>query len=64
MKNPPCFHNPESKKEIRRLCAEHKIDEILLKDLCEILLGHAGSGRKDGIHYEITDCIDRFIDRN
>lgn len=64
MKPPPCFQDSESKGEIQRLCKENDVDLILLKDLCEIVGQHAGSGRKEGVVAEITECIDRFLDRS
>ena len=63
MNLPPCFEEPESKKVIKELCEENKIDAKLLKDLCEVVLEYSGSGRKEGIPADITNCIDRFIER-
>ena len=63
MGKPSCFVQSESKKEIKRLCNEQKIDLILLEDLSEVISQHSGSGRRVGIDYEISECIDRFISR-
>lgn len=63
MKPPPCFTDGETKSIIRVLCDEHNIDDVLLKDLCEMLQNYSGSGRKEGIVSDITDCIDRYLER-
>lgn len=63
LKPPPCFQDVETKKEIQSLCRSNDIDMTLLKDLCEVLTNHAGAARRDGIMAEITEVIDRFIDR-
>jgi len=60
MKAPPCFEDPESKKIIRKICEEHRIDMDLLKDLCEIVNVHAGSGRRFGLPEDIEAVLDRF----
>ena len=61
MKAPPCFDDPESKKIIRSICEQHRIDMDLLKDLCEIVNVHAGSGRRFGLPEDIEAILDRFI---
>jgi hypothetical protein len=61
MKAPPCFEDPESKKIIRTICQEHRIDIEILKDLCEIVNIHAGSGRRFGLPEDIEAVLDRFI---
>ena len=63
MNFPPCFQEPGAKRVIADLCEQHKIDTTLLKDLCEVLLNFSGSGRKEGVLADLTDCIDRFIAR-
>jgi len=63
MKAPPCFDDPESKKVIQGLCEEHRIDTALLRDLCELMQQHSGSGRKHNIDAEIALAIDRFLER-
>jgi hypothetical protein len=63
MKSPPCFDDLESKKLIQDLCEEHRVDIALLKDLCELMQQHSGSGRKEGIDAEIAGCVDRFLSR-
>lgn len=60
---PPCFKDPEAKKEIQRLCKENSLDLLLLEDLCEAVADYAGSGRKEGIVADISECIDRFLTR-
>jgi hypothetical protein len=61
MKAPPCFDDPESKKIIRKICEQHRIGIELLKDLCEIVNVHAGSGRRFGLPEDIEAVLDRFI---
>ncbi len=61
MKAPPCFEDSESKKIIRTICEQHRIDIDLLKDLCEIVNVHAGSGRRVGLPEDIETVLDRFI---
>ena len=61
MKAPPCFEDPESKKIIRNICEQHRIDIELLKDLCEIVNVCAGSGRRFGLPEDIEAVLDRFI---
>jgi Small protein found in certain Dnd DNA modification systems len=61
MKAPPCFDDPESKKIIRRICEQQRVDIDLLKDLCEIVNNHAGSGRRFGLPEDIETVLDRFI---
>ena len=61
MKAPPCFEDPESKKIIRKICEQHRIDVDLLKDLCDIVNERAGSGKRFGLPEEIEAVLDRFI---
>jgi hypothetical protein len=61
MKAPPCFVDPESKKIVSKICAQHRIDLDLLKDLCEIVNVHAGSGRRFGLPEDIENRLDQFI---
>ena len=63
MKVLPCFKDPEAKKEIQRLCTQHRIDLSLLEDLCEAMMRHSGKARIDGIDSEISQCLDRFLTR-
>lgn len=60
MKAPPCFEDPESKKIIRIICDQYRIDIDLLKDLCDIVNEYAGSGRRFGLVEELEAAIDRF----
>jgi hypothetical protein len=64
MKPPPCFEDPETKRIIRQICEEHRIDAELLKDLCELVNEHSGSGRRFGLYDEIASIITRFISRS
>jgi molybdate-binding protein len=64
MKAPPCFDDPETKRMIERICEEHQIDGELLKDLCELINNHSGSGRRFGLDDEISASITRFLTRN
>lgn len=64
MKVLPCFTDPEAKKEIERLCAQHRISISLLEELCDTMLQHSGKARITGIDTEISQCLDRFLDRS
>ena len=64
MKAPPCFEDPETKRIIRQICEEHRIDPELLKDLCELVNEFSGSGRRFGLPDEIASIITRFIARS
>lgn len=64
MKPPACFENMEARRHIEKLCSQENIDLDLLKDLCEVIQEYAGYGRKDGVVSELTDCIQRFLDRH
>jgi hypothetical protein len=64
MKTPACFDDNETREIIKSLCRRHKIDIELLADLCDRIEDHSGSGRKDGIISEITECIDLFLSRS
>lgn len=64
MKTPPCFEDAETKKIIRQICDEHKIDTETLKDLCELVNTYSGSGRRFGLNDEIASIITRFITRS
>ena len=63
MKAPPCFDDPETRKLIKQICVNNSIDHELLKDLCELVNEHSGSGRRFGLPAEIDAVIDRFISR-
>ena len=63
MKPLPAFEDQETKKLIQTLCQETQIDMTLLKDLCEVMQGHSGSGRKETVNGDIAGCIDRFLER-
>ena len=60
---PPCFADRSAKKLLGKLCAEHNIDDDLLKELCEKVSEHAGKGRIDGIDDEMDQILDRFYER-
>jgi len=64
MKVPPCFEDAEARRIIRRICDENRVDDTLLKDLCEIALEHSGSAKRFGIDDQIADAVSRFIERN
>jgi hypothetical protein len=36
MKAPPCFDDPETKRVVKQICEQHRVDSELLKDLCEM----------------------------
>ena len=63
MKPPPCFEDSETKRIVKRICEEHRIDADLLKDLCEVVNDHSGSGRRFGMPEEIEIVLDRFSSR-
>jgi hypothetical protein len=63
MKTPPCFEDQQTKPIIRQICEEHNIDLDLLKDLCEEVNSHAGSGRRFGLPENIDAILDRFVKR-
>lgn len=63
MKPLPAFEDSETKKLIQDICKEHQIDSSLLKDLCEVMQGHTGSGRKHDVDSDIAGCLDRFLAR-
>ena len=63
MKAPPCFEDTETKKIVKEICAEHRIDMELLKDLCEFVQERSGEGRRFGIEAEISDILSRFINQ-
>lgn len=64
MKPLPAFEDPETKKLIQELCQDYQVDVALLKDLCEVMQGHSGSGRKDDVNSDIAGCVDRFLARS
>lgn len=64
MKAPPCFEDPDTKRLIRQICEEHKIDGELLKDLCELINEYSGVGRRFGLDDELAAIITRFLNRN
>jgi len=63
MKAPPCFDDPETKKLVKQVCKQHRVDPELLKDLCELVTQYSGSGRRFGLDDEIAGIITRFIAR-
>lgn len=63
MKPPPCFEDSETKRIIRGICDEHHVDPELLKDLCEIVNEHSGSGKRFGLPEDIEGVLDRFVTR-
>lgn len=64
MKPLPAFEDTETKKLIQELCQEHDIDMPLLKNLCEVMQEHSGSGRKHDVDADLAGCLDRFIARH
>jgi hypothetical protein len=64
MKAPPCFDDTETKRIIRKICEEQKVDGELLKDLCELVNEYSGSGRRFGLDDQIAATITRFLTRN
>ncbi len=63
MKPLPAFEDSETKKLIQEICKESQVDVPLLKDLCEVMQGHTGSGRKHDVDSDIAGCLDRFLAR-
>jgi len=64
MKAPPCFEDNETKRIIRAICDEQRIDPELLKDLCEIVNERSGSGKRFGLPEDIEGILDRFVTRS
>jgi hypothetical protein len=63
MKAPPCFEDSETKKIVKEICREHRIDMELLKDLCEFVQERSGEGRRSGMDAEISDALSRYINQ-
>lgn len=63
MKAPPCFDDPETRRLIRKICEKHRIDDELLKDLCETVMKYSGSGKAFGQPEEIDLSLERFLTR-
>jgi len=63
VKTPPFFDDPDTRELVTDVCKEFAIDDLLLRDLCEVLADYSGSGRRFGLPEDITQVIDRFIDR-
>lgn len=63
MKPLPAFEDSETKKLIQEISTECQVDIPLLKDLCEVMQGHTGSGRKHDVDSDIAGCLDRFLAR-
>jgi hypothetical protein len=61
MKAPPCFEDPETKRIVKQICEEHRIDMVVLKDVCELVQERSGEGRKFGLDAEISDILSRFL---
>ena len=59
----PAFQDSEAKRLIKEFTSEHRVDVPLLKDLCEIMQGHSGAGRKHDVDSDIAACLDRFLER-
>ena len=59
-----CFVDAEAIKAIKKLCRENDIEMSLLIDLCEVVAMHSGSARKEGVIEDISQCIDRLLERN
>jgi len=64
MKAPPCFDDPDTKRIVRQICEQHRIDSELLKDLCELVNQYSGSGRRFGLDDEIAGILTRFLTRS
>jgi hypothetical protein len=60
----PAFEDLETKRLILELCHEYEIDVPLLRNLCEVMQGHSGSGRKHDVDADLAGCLDRFIARH
>lgn len=63
MKAPPCFEDTETKRIVKKICDEFRIDIDLLKDICELVQERSGEGRKFGVDAEISDVLSRFINQ-
>jgi len=60
---PPCFDDVETRRRIQQVCELNSIDVNLLIDLCEVVQGYSGSGRKEGVTADLTLCFDAFLAR-
>jgi hypothetical protein len=64
MKAPPCFDDPDTKRIVRQICEQHRIDSELLKDLSELVNHYSGSGKRFGLDDEIAGILTRFLSRS
>jgi hypothetical protein len=60
---PYCFEEPESKSILSRLCSEESVDEILIREICEIELIVEGSGRAVGVYDDVARAMESFLKR-
>lgn len=63
MRPPPCFDDAEARKVMDTICRANTVDVALIRDACEVVLKHSGTGRADGVNEDVTQCIDGFIRR-
>jgi hypothetical protein len=64
MKAPPCFDDQDTKRIVKQICEQHRIDSELLKDLCELVNQRSGSGKRFGLDNEIAGILTRFLTRS
>ena len=60
---PYCFEEPESKAILSRLCLEEGVDEVLIREICEIELSFEGSGRAVGVYDDVARAMESFSKR-
>ena len=63
MSYPACFDDPVAQQEIEDVCRAYNVDSELLRSLCVLSDGYAGSGRAHGIGNDIQEIIDAFLNR-
>lgn len=63
MRAPPFFEDPEASPLLSSLCKESKVDKRLIKDLCALVIENSGKARVEGIDAEISDALDRCLER-
>ncbi len=61
---PACFKDNETRLIIEELCTKNGIDIRLLEELIEVMQKYSGSGRREGITFDITEVIDSFLKRD
>jgi hypothetical protein len=58
----PILADPQAKKILRNLCAQHGVTLELLSQMIEIQREHMGRGRQIGITQDFSAAIAEFVD--